>query len=213
VDIYERDLSAVAVGAQTTATVAAYPGERFAGKVTYISSLLDRETRTAKARVELSNPDGRLKPGMFADVLIDTPTKTEAIRLPDIALHSPKLWANCSLWSGVASAMQPRARTTVLVVDDQEDVREVTVAHLEALGYQVIQAASGRTALSLELGGKSPAIVFPDADMDIAISGTSSAIFFNMGQCCTAGSRLHLNVTLVSWTETSRRLAMATRWV
>ena len=86
VDIYERDLSAVAVGAQATATVAAYPGERFAGKVTYISSLLDRETRTAKARVELSNPDGRLKPGMFADVLIDTPTKTEAIRLPDTAL-------------------------------------------------------------------------------------------------------------------------------
>jgi PAS domain S-box-containing protein len=44
------------------------------------------------------------------------------------------------------------SRATVLVVDDQEDVREVTVAHLEALGYQVIQAASGRTALDL-LGG------------------------------------------------------------
>jgi CheY-like chemotaxis protein len=49
----------------------------------------------------------------------------------------------------------PRAlggRARVLVVDDQEDVREVTVAHLEALGYQVIQAASGRTALDL-IGG------------------------------------------------------------
>ena len=46
---------------------------------------------------------------------------------------------------------------------------------------------------SLELGGKSPAIVFPDADMDVAIRGTASAIFFNMGQCCTAGSRLFVH--------------------
>jgi hypothetical protein len=55
---------------------------------------------------------------------------------------------------------RPRAlgnRATVLVVDDQEDVREVTVAHLEALGYQVIQAASGRTALDL-LGGTCPGV-------------------------------------------------------
>ena len=44
--------------------------------------------------------------------------------------------------------------------------------------------------MSLELGGKSPAIVFPDADIDGAISGTASAIFYNQGQCCTAGSRL-----------------------
>ena len=56
----------------------------------------------------------------------------------------------------------------------------------------IVEAAAGNLKkVSLELGGKSPAIVFPDADMDIAINGTSSAIFFNMGQCCTAGSRLY----------------------
>ena len=44
--------------------------------------------------------------------------------------------------------------------------------------------------MSLELGGKSPAIVFPDADLDLAIAGTADAIFYNQGQCCTAGSRL-----------------------
>jgi PAS domain S-box-containing protein len=56
--------------------------------------------------------------------------------------------AATELWDGE----RPRAlgsRATVLVVDDQEDVREVTVAHLEALGYQVVQAACGRTALDL----------------------------------------------------------------
>ena len=56
----------------------------------------------------------------------------------------------------------------------------------------IVEAAAGNLKkVSLELGGKSPAIVFPDADMDIAIIGTSSAIFFNIGQCCTAGSRLY----------------------
>jgi len=44
--------------------------------------------------------------------------------------------------------------------------------------------------VTLELGGKSPAIIFPDADMDAAIAGAASAIFFNQGQCCCAGSRL-----------------------
>ena len=41
-----------------------------------------------------------------------------------------------------------------------------------------------------KLGGKSPTIIFPDADVDAAIAGAASAIFFNHGQCCCAGSRL-----------------------
>src|SRR6202451_2025911 len=51
-------------------------------------------------------------------------------------------------------------------------------------------AAGNLKRVSLELGGKSPAIIFPDADLDLAIAGTASAIFYNQGQCCTAGSRL-----------------------
>jgi acyl-CoA reductase-like NAD-dependent aldehyde dehydrogenase len=45
--------------------------------------------------------------------------------------------------------------------------------------------------VSLELGGKSPAIILPDADLDLAIAGAANAIFFNHGQCCCAGSRLY----------------------
>ena len=55
----------------------------------------------------------------------------------------------------------------------------------------IVKAAAGNLKrVSLELGGKSPAIVFPDADLEVAIAGTASAIFYNQGQCCTAGSRL-----------------------
>jgi len=60
------------------------------------------------------------------------------------------------------------------------------------LGKLIVQAAAGNLKkISLEFGGKSPAIVFPDADTDVAIRGTAHAIFFNMGQCCTSGSRLY----------------------
>lgn len=71
------------------------------------------------------------------------------------------------------------------------DVDKVAFTGSTEVGKLIVQAAAGNLKkVSLELGGKSPAIVFPDADMDVAIRGTASAIFFNMGQCCTAGSRL-----------------------
>jgi phenylacetaldehyde dehydrogenase len=72
------------------------------------------------------------------------------------------------------------------------DVDKVAFTGSTEVGKLIVQAAAGNLKkVSLELGGKSPAIVFPDADMDVAVSATSSAIFFNMGQCCTAGSRLY----------------------
>ena len=59
------------------------------------------------------------------------------------------------------------------------------------VGKLIARAATGNLKkVTLELGGKSPAIIFPDADMDSAIAGAASAIFFNQGQACCAGSRL-----------------------
>ena len=59
------------------------------------------------------------------------------------------------------------------------------------VGKLIAKAATGNLKkVTLELGGKSPAIIFPDADMDAAIAGAASAIFFNQGQACCAGSRL-----------------------
>ena len=59
------------------------------------------------------------------------------------------------------------------------------------VGKLITKAAAGNLKkVSLELGGKSPTIIFPDADIDAAIAGAASAIFFNHGQCCCAGSRL-----------------------
>lgn len=60
-------------------------------------------------------------------------------------------------------------------------------------GKIIVQAATGNLKkVSLELGGKSPNIVLKDMDLDTAIHGASFAIFFNHGQCCSAGSRLYV---------------------
>ena len=77
------------------------------------------------------------------------------------------------------------------------DVDKVAFTGSTEVGKLIVQAAAGNLKkVSLELGGKSPTIIFGDADVDAAIPGAASAIFFNHGQCCCAGSRLyaHKNV-------------------
>lgn len=85
-DLFEKDLGKVKVGAQAAVTVSAYPGEVFKGLLTYISSTMDRETRTVKARVEVPNTDGRLKPEMFATVAIGTGGSVKALLVPEGAV-------------------------------------------------------------------------------------------------------------------------------
>lgn len=86
-NLTEDTLSKVRVGSAATVTVAAYPGERFAGRVTYVASLLDKDSRTIPARIEVENKDGRLKPEMFATATIDTNgAQREALSVPDAAI-------------------------------------------------------------------------------------------------------------------------------
>ncbi|MDA2893328.1 aldehyde dehydrogenase family protein [Mycolicibacterium sp. BiH015] len=71
------------------------------------------------------------------------------------------------------------------------DVDKVAFTGSTSVGRDVVRAATGNLKkVSLELGGKSPVVVFADADVDAAIDGAARAIFSNAGQVCTAGSRL-----------------------
>lgn len=86
-DLFEKDLTKVRVGAQASVTASAYPGEIFKGRLTYISSTMNKETRTIKARVEVPNHDGRLKPEMFASAALSTTgTSAKALIVPDEAV-------------------------------------------------------------------------------------------------------------------------------
>ncbi len=71
------------------------------------------------------------------------------------------------------------------------DVDKVAFTGSTEVGHEIVKASAGNLKrVTLELGGKSPSIVFPDADLETAALGVSGAIFFNHGQCCAAGSRL-----------------------
>jgi hypothetical protein len=69
-DVYEKDFSRVRVGNDATVTTSAYPGLSLRGRISYIDPQVNPETRTAKVRVEVPNPRGDLRLGMYADVVV-----------------------------------------------------------------------------------------------------------------------------------------------
>jgi cobalt-zinc-cadmium efflux system membrane fusion protein len=89
VDIYEKDLGYIHRGTPARLTIDAYPGESFQGTITYISDVLAQQTRTARARVEIANPDRKLKPGMFGTAVVtaEIPHAGETIAIPTTAVH------------------------------------------------------------------------------------------------------------------------------
>lgn len=85
-NLTEDVLAKVRVGAAAAVTVGAYPGERFGGRVAYVASMQDKDSRTVAARIEVANKDGRLKPEMFANATIAVGGQKEAISVPDEAI-------------------------------------------------------------------------------------------------------------------------------
>ncbi len=86
-EVYEKDLGRIHVGQTAFVSVDTYPAERFPGKVTYISDILDPQTRTAKVRCEVSNQGFRLKLDMFAAVDVPTTFSRKAVAAPTGAIQ------------------------------------------------------------------------------------------------------------------------------
>ena len=79
-------------------------------------------------------------------------------------------------------------------LSEHPDVRKLAFTGSTEVGREVMKSAADTvTDITLELGGKSPLIVYPDADLDRAVETTILAIFFNTGECCCAGSRLFVH--------------------
>ena len=86
-EVFEQDLAAVQPGQQVVIRVNAYPSQRFTGKVAFIYPTLNSDTRTVQVRIELANPDGKLKPGMYAEAqLQSTATGAAQLVVPESAL-------------------------------------------------------------------------------------------------------------------------------
>src|SRR5712692_4660038 len=85
-NVFEKDLARVKFGQEVKVAVPAFPGSSFSGKVILVNSVVDPETRSVKVRTEVPNPDGRLKPDMFANVEIITDLNRTAISIPQSAV-------------------------------------------------------------------------------------------------------------------------------
>lgn len=123
-NVFEQDLAAIREGATTSISVTAYPGEVFTGKVAFIYPDVDPETRTVKVRIEVPNPEGRLKIDMYATIELSAPVSAGAV------VSVP---ANAVLNSG--------ARQAVIVVHGEErfEPREVTLG-AQADGFYEIRS-------------------------------------------------------------------------
>jgi RND family efflux transporter MFP subunit len=88
-DIYEQDLRFVHTGQTMHVEIAAYPGELFQGRVSYIYPEVRMDTRTARIRISLANPGARIKPGMFATAQLESLVTEQAVLVPrDAVMHS-----------------------------------------------------------------------------------------------------------------------------
>lgn len=87
-DVYEKDFVRVRVGSGATVTTAAYPDLVLQGRVSYIDPQVNPETRTAQARVEVANPRGELRLGMFAEVQVSDAAAASAALVPRSAVQN-----------------------------------------------------------------------------------------------------------------------------
>jgi len=123
-------------------------------------------------------------------VVMKTSEKT-----PLSALKVCELVVEAGFPAGVVNVLSGFGPTAGQAIAEHPAIKKVAFTGSTAVGRKVMIAAaqSNLKKVSLELGGKSPNIIFADADLDAAIKWASIGIFFNHGQCCCAGSRLFVH--------------------
>jgi len=114
-----------------------------------------------------------------------------ASQTPFTALKFAELCQEAGLPPGVVNVVTgPGGKVGMAMVRDPR-VDKIAFTGSTEVGKQIMREAAGTLKrLSLELGGKSPNIVFADADMEAAVRGAMTGIFYNKGEVCAAGSRL-----------------------
>src|SRR5262249_28936156 len=180
-EIYEYEVPFVGVGQMATVTFASYPGEQFHGRVSYIYPYLNKEARTVKVRLDLPNPDIRIKPDMYGDALInvdrgskvaipeqavlDSGTRTlvfvvrgEGLFEPRAVKLGPKIGSYYEVHEGVTEG--DRVVTSGNFLIDSESKLMAATNMMGALGMGGIrmeQAQMGKTDMGgMPMGGTQP---------------------------------------------------------
>src|SRR5271170_1941594 len=120
-----------------------------------------------------------------------------AEQTPLTALRLGELIQEAGFPDGVVNIVPGFGETAGAALASHSDVDKIAFTGSTEVGKLIARAATDNLKkVSLELGGKSPNVVFADADLSAAIPGSASAIFFNQGQICTAGSRLFVHKSI-----------------
>ena len=121
-----------------------------------------------------------------------------AEQTPLTALRVAQLAQEVGFPDGVINVVPGYGPTAGAALSGHMDVDKIAFTGETGTGKIVMTAAaqSNLKRVSLELGGKSPNVVFADADLDAAVEGAYFGLFFNQGQCCCAGSRLYVQETV-----------------
>ena len=111
-------------------------------------------------------------------------TSLTALKLGELALAA-------GFPPGVLNVVPGFGKSAGAALVDHPDVDKITFTGSPAVGRQILRGAAGNLKrVTLELGGKSANIIFPDSNLDAAVKAAASGIFFNSGQVCSAGSRI-----------------------
>lgn len=117
-----------------------------------------------------------------------------AEQTPLTALRLGELICEAGFPEGVVNIVTGFGETAGAALAAHPDVDKIAFTGSTEVGKKIVQASAGNLKkVTLELGGKSPNIIFPDADLKYAVRGALNAIFFNQGEVCTAGSRLFVH--------------------
>lgn len=120
-----------------------------------------------------------------------------AEQTPLTALRLGELICEAGFPPGVVNIIPGFGKTAGAALARHPHVGKIAFTGSTEVGKEIVRASAGNVKrVTLELGGKSPNIIFPDADLPAAIRGALNASFFNQGQVCTAGSRLFIHKSI-----------------
>jgi RND family efflux transporter MFP subunit len=149
-NVVEKDLRMVNVADPAVVEVDAYPGEKFRGRIARVAPVLDPATRTATMEVEIPNTDTRLKPGMYARVILQVEDRRGVLLAPKAAVIDFE--GKRGVW--VADANKPRFVPVSLGIEDPQRV-EITAGLKVGDQIVVAGAATLRASDTIVVAGQS----------------------------------------------------------
>jgi len=116
---------------------------------------------------------------------------------PGTTLKLAALLQEAGVPDGVVNVVTGYGNPVGSYIAHHDDVDMISFTGSTAVGKKIVAASQGNLKkVSLELGGKNPQIIFPDADIEAAVDAAVFGVYFNMGECCNSGSRLLLHASI-----------------